>query len=49
MLMCILFHQVSVTEWAQAEATFNLCEVLFKVHKVFIISYRPPQQMNYQL
>ncbi|XP_031435889.1 gamma-2-syntrophin isoform X2 [Clupea harengus] len=27
---------VSVTEWAQAEATFNLCEVLFKVHKLWI-------------
>ncbi|TSM77321.1 Gamma-2-syntrophin [Bagarius yarrelli] len=25
-----------VSEWAQAEATFNLCEVLFKVHKLWI-------------
>ncbi|XP_034164039.1 gamma-2-syntrophin isoform X2 [Pangasianodon hypophthalmus] len=24
------------SEWAQAEATFNLCEVLFKVHKLWI-------------
>ncbi|KAI4905456.1 hypothetical protein NFI96_028089 [Prochilodus magdalenae] len=26
----------SVSDWAQAEATFNLCEVLFKVHKLWI-------------
>ncbi|XP_053489218.1 gamma-2-syntrophin [Ictalurus furcatus] len=24
------------SEWAQAESTFNLCEVLFKVHKLWI-------------
>ncbi|XP_041929328.1 gamma-2-syntrophin [Alosa sapidissima] len=27
---------VSMSDWAQAEATFNLCEVLFKVHKLWI-------------
>ncbi|XP_028844479.1 gamma-2-syntrophin [Denticeps clupeoides] len=26
----------SASDWAQAEATFNLCEVLFKVHKLWI-------------
>ncbi|XP_007257498.1 gamma-2-syntrophin isoform X1 [Astyanax mexicanus] len=26
----------STSDWAQADATFNLCEVLFKVHKLWI-------------
>lgn len=30
----VCLHQVLVSDWAQAEASFHLCEVLFKVHKV---------------
>lgn len=28
------FFQVSALDWVQAEKTYHLCEVLFKVHKV---------------
>ncbi|XP_062379661.1 gamma-2-syntrophin [Sardina pilchardus] len=27
---------VNMSDWAQAETTFNLCEVLFKVHKLWV-------------
>lgn len=37
--MLCFFPQAGVSEWAQAEATFNLCEVLFKVHKVKLYVY----------
>lgn len=29
-----LFPQISAADWGQAETTYNLYEVLFKVHKV---------------
>lgn len=33
----LYFLQVSTLDWVQAEKTYNLCEVLFKLHKVGIL------------
>lgn len=33
----LYFLQVSTLDWVRAEKTYNLCEVLFKLHKVGIL------------
>lgn len=36
--VCVLhFLQVSTLDWGRAEETYNLCEVLFKLHKVGVL------------
>ncbi len=32
--LSVFLYQILASDWAQAEASFHLCEVLFKVHKV---------------